>query len=146
MANQEGITGFLEPIRRDIAFLLFDKLKSSRATVWCGGELYGWDFQLTGRVENLTSERVELTSLDGKASMSVWLDRDDLSFWYTEPSVFPEEIRELLPDSSKHAVFIGVKLPFEIRFRNPDGEEVVKCDKLFFAELTEESDDGGEAE
>jgi len=138
MSNQEGMAGFLEPIARDIAFLLFDKLKSSRAIVWCVGELFGWDFQLKGRVEAVSAERVEIASLEAEASMSVWLDRDDLSFWYTEPSAFPRGLRDALPESSRDAVFIGVKLPLEAHFRESDGKEVVKCDKLLFAELKEE--------
>lgn len=140
MSNHEGASGFLTPITRGEAFLIFEKLKSSDATVWCGGDLFGWGFTLKGKVEDLSASLVTLVSLDGEASVSVWLDRDDLSFWYSEPSAFPEAIRNSLPADS---VFIGVTLPLEVRFRGPGGEDVLKRDKLFFAELKEKEEGSG---
>lgn len=143
MESHEGTTGFLNQINREEAFLLFDKLKSSSATVWCGGDLYGWSFRLNGRVEDLSPSLVTLVSLDGEASLSVWLDRDDLSFWYAEPSAFPKEFRDSFPQMPSDSVLIGVLLPLEVRSSGLNSGDVVKRDKLIFAELKEEGEGTG---
>jgi hypothetical protein len=135
MSNHKGAQGFLSRMSREDAFLMFEKFKSEDAELWCIGELFGWDFDLTGKVEELSRSRVRLVSLDGKASVSVWLDRDDLSFWYTEPSAFPSEVVKAIPKDARDAAFIGVLLPLEVRFSPPGEEELVKRDKLLFAEL-----------
>src|SRR5438128_7604785 len=75
---------------REEAFLIFDKLHTDQATVFCTGRLWGWTVALRGKVVSATREEVIIVSDDRRSgSLSLQLDMDDLLIRYSEPREVP---------------------------------------------------------
>src|SRR6266404_3719365 len=80
----------VSPMTREEAFLIFDKLRTDGAFVFCTGRLWGWTVALKGKVVSATREEIILVSADrASGSMSIRLDMDDLLIRYAEPREIP---------------------------------------------------------
>jgi hypothetical protein len=136
MPSHEGVSGFLSQATREEAFALLDGLRSKDAIIWCRAVFFGLDLTFTGKIDVLSPSTVGLVARDGKSWVSFPLDLDGESFWYTEPSAFPFEVRK---DLAGDTVFMGILFPLAER-----GAATLNFpDKILFVELKEQR---GEAE
>jgi hypothetical protein len=97
---------------REEAFLIFDKLRSDDAIVFCMGRLWGWTIALRGKVVSARREEVIIVSTDRQSgSMSLSLDMEDLMIRYAEQ----REVPMLQGDRDPTLVSLMVSLPLRIR-------------------------------
>jgi hypothetical protein len=124
---------------RDEAFLIFDKLKSEGAMVFCTGRLWGWTVALRGKVMSATREEVILVSPDrASGSLSIHLDMDDLLIRYAEPREIP--ILQGMPERDMNLASLTFALPLRIRPSDLKTRvlEAPPRELLFFLELPRE--------
>jgi hypothetical protein len=124
---------------RDEAFLIFDKLKSDGAMVFCTGRLWGWTVALRGKVMSATKEEVILVSPDrASGSLSIHLDMDDLLIRYAEPREIP--ILQGMPERDMNLASLTFALPLRIRPSDLKTRvlEAPPRELLFFLELPRE--------
>jgi hypothetical protein len=94
------------------AYLIFDKLHSDDAIVFCMGRLWGWTVALRGKVVSATREEVIIVSTDRQCgSLSLQLDMEDLAIRYAEQ----REIPMLQGDRDPNLVSLMVSLPLRMR-------------------------------
>jgi hypothetical protein len=94
------------------AYLIFDKLHSENALVFCMGRLWGWTVALRGKVVSATREEIIIVSADRLCgSLSLRLDMEDLSIRYAEQ----REIPMLQGDRDPNLVSLMVSLPLRIK-------------------------------
>jgi len=121
---------------REEAFLIFDKLRADKATVFCTGRLWGWTVALRAKVVSATKEEVILVSEDRlSGSISLRLDMDDLLIRYAEPREIP--ILQGMPERDMTLASLTMALP--LRMRPADLKtrvlEAPPRELLFFLEL-----------
>src|SRR5215467_3634248 len=96
------------------AFLIFDKLRSDKAPLFCTGRLFGWNVALRGRVVSATAEEVIIVSDDRySGSLSFRLDSEDLLIRYVEPREVP--FLQGMPEQDQMLAGITISLPLRVR-------------------------------
>src|SRR5262249_22318183 len=99
---------------REEAFLIFDKLKSDNAIVFCMGRLWGWTIALRGKVVSAMRDEVIIVSTDRQCgSLSLRLDMEDLKIRYAEPREVP--MLQGMCDHDSTLSTLMVSLPLRIR-------------------------------
>ena len=99
---------------REEAFLIFDRLRTDQAIVFCSGRLLGWTIALRGKVVSATPDEVIVVSSDRTCgSLSLRLDSEDLMIRYAEPRELP-----ILQGQCEHNQTLAsllVSLPLRLR-------------------------------
>ena len=124
---------------REEAFLIFDKLRTEGAFVFCTGRLWGWTVALKGKVVSATREEIILVSADrASGSMSIRLDMDDLLIRYAEPREIP--ILQGMPPRDMTLASLTLALPLRIRPADLKSRvlDAPPRELLFFLELPRE--------
>jgi len=124
---------------REEAFLIFDKLRTDRATVFCMGRLWGWTIALRGRVVSATREEVIIVSADQRSgSLSLSLEMEDLLIRYAEPREIP--ILQGRTERDSRLASLMISLPLRIRPADLKKRllEAPPRELLFVLELPEE--------
>ncbi len=103
------------------AFSIFDKFQAEEITIFCEGLLFGLSFVLRGRVSKLSEDEVEITTLDGEATICLRLAADGLSFAYREVRNYPA-LSHLLQE---YQTGMGLVIEFPDRGAMPRRERVI---------------------
>ena len=101
----------MRTIRREEAFLVFDKFRSENARVYCQATCIGWYTSVIGKITRLTEIQIDFKSEDGNATFGLRLDMDDTTFHYMEPRELPVELRRSVPEGDQNRSVIGIGLP-----------------------------------
>jgi hypothetical protein len=109
----------------DDAMLIFGKLRDEDAVVFCSGRLFGINFLLRGKVSKLDSEQVDMTSVDGEATIALSLVADGLVFGYREPRDFPDFAKEL-PKEARTVTGLTIEFPDRGLMPFPEGVVIVE--------------------
>ena len=126
---------------REEAYLIFDKLKSDDAIVFCMGRLWGWTIALRGKIVSAMRDEVIIVSTDRTCgSLSLRLDMEDLMIRYAEPREIPILQGTCDRDSTLASLLVSLPLrmrPADLRNRLLDAPQ---RESLFIIELPPNQD------
>jgi hypothetical protein len=119
-ANSISVGGNV--ISAENAFLILAGLRDERTSVYCFGQVFGFDIFFSGRIDRVSSEEVRIVSLDRMTSFVLRMDLPDMKFSYAEPHEFPDLN---VADEKKHAPALVIRLPLRLTLDQISGPPAV---------------------